>query len=255
MIIKSAKRTLDILSLFIDSGSALSVSDVAKALDVNNPAVARLMGTMELSGFIKRTPENSRKFRLDKKAGELGRSYLKDIDLKETARPFLEKLHGETEQMVVICVREGDRRCFLDWIESSRPVRFVVEMKNPYGPLQAGAPGKILLAYLPGYEVEEILQTTGLPEYTDRTITDKDQFLKELKQIRENGYSITRGEHTAHVSTIAVPVRDFTGNIIASLGISWLNIDECNHEEGRYIKLLKEVAGELSHQMGFTFQS
>lgn len=250
MVIKSAKRTLDILSLFIDSGPALSVSEVATFLDINSPTAARLMATMELSGFIKRTEENSRKFSLDTKIGELGRSYLRSIDLKDAARPFLEKLHREINEMVVICVRDGDRRCFLDWIESSRPVRYVVEMKNSYGPLQAGAPGKVILAYLPTHEVEDILERSGLPQYTDVTIVDKEQFLKELTQIRESGVAVSRGEHTAHVSTIAVPVRNFTGNVVASLGVSWLTLEGGNHEEDRYTRLLKEVAGEMSMHMG-----
>ena len=251
MVIKSAKRTLDILSLFISTGASLGVSDVATALEINNPTAARIMATLEMSGFIKRTKANSRKFRLDKKIGELGRAYLSSIDLKEEARPFLEKLHNEIKEMVVICVREGDRRCFLDWIESSRPVRFVIEMKNPYGPLHAGAPGKAILAYMPTYEVEEILQRTGLPQYTDITITDKRKFIKELEHIRKSGVSVSRGEHTEHVSTIAVPVRNFTGNVIASLGATWLTFDECDHEEKQYQKLLKETAQALSAQMGF----
>lgn len=250
VVIQSAKRALDILSLFTQSNSSLSVNDVAGALKINNPTAARLMATLEVSGFIKRTKTNSRKFCLDKKIGELARAYLSAIDLKEVARPYLEELHEKTSEMIVICVRQGDKRCFLDWIESSRPVRFVVEMKNPYGPLHAGAPGKAILAFLPTDEVEDILERTGLQRFTNITITNNNEFLRELEKIRETGISVSRGEHTEHVSTIAAPVRNHTGNVIASLGISWLTIDGSEHEENQYVTLLKKAAAELSTQMG-----
>lgn len=248
--IQSAKRALDILSLFTQANCTLAVSDVAVALEINNATAARLMATLEISGFIKRTKANSRRYCLDKKIGELARAYLSNMDLKEVARPYLEALHQKTREMIVICIREGDKRCFLDWIESSRPVRFVVEMKNPYGPLHAGAPGKAILAFLPRDEVENILERTGLQRYTDITITKKNKFIKELEQIRKSGISISRGEHTEHVSTIAAPVRNFTGNVMASLAISWLTIDESEHNEKQYVNLLKKTAAELSKQMG-----
>lgn len=251
VVIQSAKRALDILSLFNPTNPTLGVSDVAAALEINNATAARIMATMELSGFIKRTKENSRKYCLDKKAGDLARAYLSGIDLKEVARPHLEELHSKTTEMVVICIRKGDQRCFLDWIESSRPVRFVVEMKNPYAPLHAGAPGKAILAFLPTNEADDIIERTGLPGYTDITITKKKELKKELEQIRELGISVSRGEHTEHVSTIAAPVRNFSGNVIASLGISWLTIDGSEHDEKKYVGLLKKAAQEISMQMGY----
>jgi len=251
VVIQSAKRALHILSLFTPANRTLGVSDVATALEINNATAARIMATMELSGFIKRTKENSRKYCLDNKAGDLARTYLSGIDLKEVARPYLEELHRKTNEMVVICTREGDQRCFLDWIESSRPVRFVVEMKNPYGPLHAGAPGKAILAFLPTNEMESIIARTGLPGYTDITITNKKEFIKELEQIRKNGISISRGEHTEHVSTIAAPVRNYTGNVIASLGISWLTINGSVHDEKQYVKSLTSTADAISIQMGY----
>lgn len=251
VIIKSAKRALDILSLFTQTNSALGVSDISDALQLNKATVARLMATLELSGFIKRTRKSGRKYCLGHKIGELIRVYLPSLDFKELARPYLEDLHQTTNEMVSISIRKEDKRCFLDWIESPKPVRYVVEVDNSHGPLHAGAPGKAILAYLPIDEIENIIDRTGLHRYTDFTITNKQELLKDLKQIRESGVAISKGEHTDHVSTIAAPVRNFTGNVIASLCISWLTIDADEKKEMQYVALIKKAAKALSMQLGY----
>lgn len=248
--VKSLQKALNILDLFITEKSELGVSDVSLKLGMNKSTVSRLMASMELAGYLTKTP-CGRKYRLDKKVAQLANVFFSALDFKAVIMPYLEHLNEKTKEMTVVHVIQGDSRRSLAWIDSKQPVRRVMDPNDTSAPLHAGSPGKLLLAYLSDERINEIISRTGLPRYTPNTITSKVELFKEIKKIREEGIAISKGEHIELLSTVAAPIRNYIGQVIGALSISWVSRNNDSDIERKYSDLVKKDAGEISREMGF----
>jgi IclR family KDG regulon transcriptional repressor len=248
--IKYVKRIFDILDLFVTHGSELGISQVAKQIGINKSTSSRIMATLETVDVLKKNPE-TQKYRLNVKILELAKVMLSSIDLKSLAKPYLKELNARTAELIQIHVLEGDRRLVLDWIDSTRPIRRVTDKVHMYGPLHAGAPGKLLLANLPDNKINEILERVGLPAYTAHTITNKNELVQGLDLIRKKGVVFSMGEHREFMYTVSAPIRNHLGEVIAALSISWLEMMNIPGLSDEYTALVQEYALKISHEMGF----
>lgn len=115
-------------------------------------------------------------------------------------------------------------------------------------PLHAGATTKILMAYLPEDSIRQII-ANGLQSYTKYTVCDPDELLRELAVIREQGYSISANDFSLGGMGIAVPIQDYTGNVVAGLSISGLEL-RMSKESDRLVWLCQQAAFEISKRMG-----
>jgi IclR family KDG regulon transcriptional repressor len=247
---RSLMRALNILDLFTIEKPELGVTEASENLGLSKGTVSRLMRTLESAGFLKKN-EATRKFVLTGKFVKLSRISLSHTKLKTAAAPYLKELSKKTNELILIHIVVGDRRYCLDWIESSHPIRHVIEKDHVYAPLHAGSAGKLLMAYLPDSRFEEILKKYGLPRYTDKTITDPVKFKQEIEKIRKLGMATSSGEIVSSALSVSVPVRNWGGEVIASLSLSWLAIGDPPHDVSSYPDLVKDAALRLSHDLGY----
>lgn len=248
--IKSVARAAQILDLFTTSGSQLGVSQIAESLSVNKSAVSRLMATLETKGIVTKKP-GCKKYCLGRKVVELAGVFLSNIDLKAVASPHLRELNERTGELAALCVMEGDRRRCIQWVESPATVRYVMDERAIEGPVHAGAPGKLLLAYLPDEQIAQLTERTGLPRYTDTTITNIEELRREIRKIRENGVAFSTAEHIRLASSVAAPIRNHLGKVVAALTIMWITADaDCDMEE-KCSGLVRESANKISWELGY----
>jgi IclR family transcriptional regulator, KDG regulon repressor len=247
---RSLKRALSILDLFSVENSELGVTEASAQLDLSKGTVSRLMHTLKMSGILAKNAR-TKKYRLGSKVLRFSRVYLSNTDLKTIAAPYLKELSQKTNELILLHVIREDRRFCLDWIESTQPIRHVIEKDHVYTPLHAGSAGKLLLAFLPDEKINEIIGRTGLPRFTEKTITDPLKLKQEINKIRQTGFSMSHGEHMTHASTVSAPVRNWSGQVVAALSISWLQIGETQKKEACYPGLAKEAALRLSQDLGY----
>jgi DNA-binding IclR family transcriptional regulator len=118
-------------------------------------------------------------------------------------------------------------------------------------PLHATGVGKVILADKPWYEVEEILTKTGLPRITKYTITEMEEMKEELEQIRIKGYAFDNEECELGAFCVAAPIRDYTGNVIASMSVSMpTNRFSVKSKKTMIIEVLKQSMA-LSKKLGY----
>lgn len=248
---RSLMRALNILDLFSVDNPEIGVTEAGQRLQLSKGTVSRLMHTLEAANFLKKTNE-TKKYVLGSKFIKLSRVCLSKVDLKSSAAPYLKELSEKTHELILVHIIKGDKRFCLDWIESTNPIRHVIEKEHVYAPLHAGAAGKLLLSSLSDKEIDEVIQRTGLPRFTDSTITDSDKLRLEIKQVREQGIAISHGEIVPHASTVSAPVRNWSGEIIAALSISWLVMDDNDgHKAFLYPEMVRESAARLSQDLGY----
>ncbi|WP_436371283.1 IclR family transcriptional regulator [Cytobacillus sp. BC1816] len=243
-------RGLEILKLFNEERPTLSLVEIAKELNVSRTVPYRLLYTLQSLGYLDQD-ENSKRYSLTPQVLELGFSYLSTLKLPEIAQPYLETLRDETGASCHLSILDGNEVVYV----GSAPVRGVSAINVNIGlrlPAHATANGKLLLAYQPQEKLKQLFYESELKPYTDRTKTSLADFQNEIEIIRENGYSITKGELHHGIQSVAAPIFDKTGSIMAAINV--VATETTFHDEFiEQVALPKvlEISKKLSGYMGY----
>jgi IclR family KDG regulon transcriptional repressor len=247
--IKSVQRAMSIVALFNLNNPEIGVTEAAEKLQITKSTATRLMQTLASADILARSP-NNRKYRLGAKVMELAETFISQVDLKNISQPYLEYLRTQTGETVNIDIVDGDERICVLALESLYNLR-LFQVAGQRAPLTAGAPGKLLTAYLPENKVEQIINKQGLPAYTKYTITSKSKFKEEIRKIRESGYSISKGEHYDFCFGISAPIKDYSGKVIAALTSSGVLMRLNPQKEEEIKKQVMETAAQISRDLGY----
>ncbi len=248
-IIKSVKTALNILNCFTHESPEIGVTEISKKLALSKSTVSRLLSTLEQGNLVAKISTNQ-KYRLGPKVLEWAGIFLSNTEWRTIALPHLKDLRDKTDETVTIFVVNGNQRVCLEKLDSPHEVRQFLNIGNHY-PLHAGAAGKLLLAYLPKEKWKEILSKTGLPRFTSNTIINLKGLEKELNKIQKEGYAISHQERAPFVSSVATPIRNFKGEVIAALCLSGVTIRFTNEKMAEFINLTRITAGRISQELGY----
>jgi IclR family acetate operon transcriptional repressor len=212
------ERAFAILEAFTEFRPEWSTSDLARYLEVPIPTVHRLLGALARLGYVARD-EQTRRFRLGGAAMQLGERARAVSDLRAVALLPLRRLSGATDETAVLTVlsHTRDRSVCLERVETSQPLRLSVQPGSEL-PLHAGASQKALLAFMPGREVDRLLDQP-LDRLCTATITDPRQLRHDLELIRERGWASSYEETNVGVWGIAVPVIS-EDDVVCAVGIA-----------------------------------
>lgn len=238
-----------ILDAFTPQQPELGVREVAYMLRLPPSTVGRLMSHMRDIGVLMQNPDN-RRYRLSYRVLRWARVAQSADELRERGLSILKKLNQTTGETATLTVPQGDRRMVLERVETEHPMRYVVT-PGDLMPLHSGASGKVFLAFMPEEKRRQILAATGLTAYTANTITNSDLLEAELAAIRENDYAISKGERVPDVASVAAPVRNQNGVVVAAINISGPITRLTDEVLARFTNLVVEAAQELSRSLGY----
>lgn len=220
MTIQAVERALDVLLLFADQSpgavvdtNGLGVTQIADRLGLAKSTVHRILSTLESRGFVRQDRMTGR-YHLGLKALELAGAYLAQDDLGSVAYQEMTRLRDEVEETVSLYVRDGLERVRVQKAEGRHIVRRVVDLGERL-PLHRGASGKILLAWLPPEQLHQILQRIRL-----QFNFDVERLKRELAEVRERGWATSAGERAEGIASVAAPIRNRYGEVLAALAIS-----------------------------------
>ncbi|GAA0651889.1 IclR family transcriptional regulator [Streptomyces thermocarboxydovorans] len=195
-----------------------TVSALAKAAGISRPTAFRLLHSLEKNGFVDRVDNN---YILGWELARLGRLADPYQGLVARAQPLLQELADQLNESVTLSV--PDSKDGLDLVAEatgSHVVGFRAhQMVGQHWPLHASSTGKVLLADMPLDKVTALLPEK-LEAYASRTITDRGTLLKELTQVREQGFAIIDNELEEELLSLSRPVRDSSGNLVAILTVN-----------------------------------
>jgi DNA-binding IclR family transcriptional regulator len=199
-------------------------------------------------GYI-RQERDSKRYRVGRPLFALAASALDEIEMVNLATPILEDLSRETGESGHFAVRMGDAVIVI--ARTSGPGAFqLTDRVGVVRPAHCTALGKIILASLRPDQLKRFLERVELKPSTGKSITEPAVLLREIAEIRRSAIAIDDGEYNAEVRCIAVPVYNFTGDVIGALGISgpiWRMSDQVLN--GR-AKLVQTAASRLSAEFG-----
>ncbi len=214
----SLVRGLEILRLFRAEQPTLSLVEIAGQLGISRTAPFRLLFTLQSLGYLKQN-EDTKRYELTPKVLELGFAYLNTLQITEVARPFLEKLRDETGGSSHIGILDDTAVVFVAVQQARGPSTVSVSVGSRL-PAHATAVGKILLAFQPREQWEELLLLSDLQSYTKDTKTMMTSILKELDVVRRQGYSVSSGEFEVGIRSVSAPIFDETGRAVAAVSVA-----------------------------------
>ncbi|MEV4184290.1 IclR family transcriptional regulator [Streptosporangium canum] len=247
--IAAVERAMDVLLLFGRSARPdLGVTEIATELGLTKAAVHRILTALRSRELIAADPV-TRRYSLGHAAISLGRAYMARTDLRAMAGPELRRLAAHAGETATLSVRRGDTRLYVEQVVPEQELRMEVSLGIPY-PLHAGSSSKVILAFLREEEIEGYLTRHRLTALTTRTITDQAKLRAELAAIRRRGYATSLGERQEGAASIAAPVFDHDGGLIAAISVSGPSTRFKSHMQ-QSAPLLVEAADRLSAQLGY----
>jgi DNA-binding IclR family transcriptional regulator len=195
----------------------IGVSAIARQTGLSKTTVQRALYTLQSAGYIFQTSDPVR-WRMTLRAVTIGAQAAAGFELRELARPEMERLLAVTQEAIHLNVLEGREMVVLEKLDSPRAVAAYTE-RGARVPSHASASGKAILAYLPSDEVDAALPET-LERFTPTTIVSRTKLREEFVKIREQGYAINDGERRADVVVVGAAVFDGSERPIGGLSVS-----------------------------------
>jgi IclR family pca regulon transcriptional regulator len=216
--VQALSRGLALLEVFDEHRRELTLSELARALDTNKPTARRLAQTLVDLGYLTNGP--GKRFRLGPRALDLGRRYLAAQDLPDAARPILQALSEATGESSNLAIRDGREVVYLVRIPAAPRILSVNLQVGSRLPLHATSLGKALLADVAESDLTAILGESPWPACTERTRRSPQALWPDLLNLRTYGYAVSDEELEPGLRSIAAPVRNADGAVVASVNLS-----------------------------------
>jgi IclR family pca regulon transcriptional regulator len=214
--IEALARGLDVIKAFQPGRPVMSLTEVATAAELARPTARRILLTLEELGYA-RSEQGG--FALTPRILELGVSYVHSTGLWEIARPHMERLVTRTRESSSIAQLDGSDIVYVARVAVPKIVTLSVSIGTRFPALQTSL-GKVLLAGLTPAEVAEVLAEPSRSGISARRQPSPDEREAELRDVRAKGWALTDQELALGIRSVAVPLRDGTGRVVAALNVN-----------------------------------
>lgn len=243
--IAAVDRALDLLEALARTGPA-PLAVLAEAAGCTRTAGFRLLRTLQARGFAIQD-EARGLWRLGARWSVLGRAAAEQGALAATAMPLLASLGKASNENVYLRVRDGMESETVAIYQTDPVLRIYTEVGKRL-PLHAGS-SRLLLAYAPEAVQTQVL-AQRLPRFTPATRTDSAWIAADLQRIRTRGYLVTSDEIVAGAVSVAAPVRDASGQVVAALSISAPSMRMRPPRPRALVPVVVDAANKLSQALG-----
>jgi DNA-binding IclR family transcriptional regulator len=245
--VQSVDRALFALELLARHGEA-GVTDLAAEIGVHKSTAFRLLGALEERELVEQAHERG-KYRLGFGILRLASAVSGRLDVTQQGREICERLAGEVGETVNIAVLRSHYAVNVDQARGPSAVgthNWVGELT----PLHATSSGKVLLASMSSQARRELLQSAGLPRFTERTITSIEDLDRQLDSVARDGYVVSFEELEHGLNAVAAPIRDHTGMVVAALSVSGPGYRLTEERAVEIAPAVASAADAVGHRMG-----
>jgi IclR family pca regulon transcriptional regulator len=241
--IEALARGLGVIRAFQPRQPVMTLAAVAGATGLHRPTARRILLTLEQLGYVRAV---ERGFELTPRVLELGMSYVLSRNLWEVARPHMERLVARTHESSSIAQLDGSDIVYVARVAVPKIIALAVTIGTRF-PAMPTSLGKILLAALPPDEAERVLAEPGRSGITPRWQPGPAERAAELRLVRARGWSLTDEQLALGIRSVAAPLRDGDGRVIAAMNVTVHAADTpVEILTGQYLPWLLQAAGAIS---------
>jgi IclR family acetate operon transcriptional repressor len=241
--VRAVDRVLDVFDVLRTRPRGASLAQIATAAQLPRSSAFRYLTTLEARGYVERA-DGASVYRLGW-AFSGGGPRLRE--LSAAARPLLEALRDRFQETINLGVLQGHSVAYLEILESPMAIRFAARPGVP-DHIHSTALGKALAAQLPEDDVGRILAAEGMPAITSRTITDPEEYVRQLAAVRRNGFALDNGENEEHGGCVAVAIAGVDIPAAISLSAPAARLSPTGIEE--IAAALRQAAARIAEELG-----
>jgi DNA-binding IclR family transcriptional regulator len=245
-VVKSLFKALSLLECFSPETPELSVAELAKRTGVQKATCNRLVTTMMHAGWLTRVGDS--RYAPTVKLFRIGSTAIHRLDIREAARPWLERIAKRFGDTAFLFVPDGSRVVCLDRVTGSNPLQLHDLAAGMSLPFNVGAAPVAILAHR--NDLLEQIDMAHLPEYTERTASDRAALEQVLATTREQGYAVSREDWSDGVAAVGAPVFDSRGVAVGGLSMGGVASGFVSPRIEEIIEAVRKSAAELSAHLG-----
>jgi len=212
--VPNLERGLLIIDLLSEYPEGLTQSEISSKLQLANSSIYRITMTLLEHDYLHR--DDSKKFTITSKFLTIGHRALTENNLIVNSLEVMRELRDETKETILLGSLIDTECVVLEQVLGSHHFKFSLD-RGTRIKLHCSAPGKAILAYLSENECKKIINKIVFTKYNANTITDKSEFLKELVQVRKQGYAVDHGEELTGIHCIGAPIFNRYGYPIGTI--------------------------------------
>jgi IclR family pca regulon transcriptional regulator len=251
---QSLERGLAILSSFSSGRQLIGVSELARELALTRSTTHRYVATLARLGYLQQDAA-TRKYSLGPRVLDLGFTAINSMELRHVAAPHLQRLCDETGHTVNMGILDDVDVVYVERCRASRSRQNEIDLDLHVGsrlPAYCTSLGKVLLAFLPDDERDEIVGRIEFARRGPNTLTSKATLFAELERVRATGIAVNNEELAYGLRSVAVPVLSGEGQAVAAVNLAahraMASLDDLVARLG---PIMQRTAAEISRQLGY----
>ena len=245
---KSLARALSALDLFSGSDISWGIRELAREMNSDPATVYRTLATLSHSGYLEKDPINNR-YRLGPKVLMLAGSYSEQNPVQAVAKKVFERYSQNFTHNFYLGQLFGDEVIYIAVKEGHGPIKISVSQGASIA-LYSTALGKVLLAYQDNDFIDEYIKRTDFLSYTPQTITEPEELMNSIYEIRALGYAINHGERHPDIGSIGVPLlyKNHKTNLAVSIAYPQHLVNEKKLNLESLVDLTREITSEINRR-------
>jgi IclR family pca regulon transcriptional regulator len=251
---QSLERGLSILSSFSAGRQQIGISELSRELGLTRSTTHRYVATLARLGYLHQDP-GTRKYALGARVLDLGFTAINSMELRQIASPHLKRLCDETGHTVNMAILDDVDIVYIERHRASRRNQDAIDLDLHVGsrlPAYCTSMGKVLLAFLPAAERDEVLQRITFDRRGPNTLTSRTALLAELERVHSAGIAVNNEELAYGLRSVAVPVMAANGTAVAAVNLAahrtMASLDDLVARIG---PLMQRTGAEISAQLGY----
>ena len=247
---QSALKALDIVEVLAAAGEPMRLQDVASRLAMSASTVLRFLISLQSRGYVRQDPDTL-KYSLTYKICAIANQVSENIHLNDLAQPFMKKIANQFQESVCLALEQNMAVFYIGVLQLPNQMLRSTQRVGNQAPMHCTGTGKLMLLNHDDDYIDALIAGKGLPSFTAFTITDKERLLADLATIRRQGYALDREECEIGSNCLAVPIRDYTGKIVAAISVTGPTTRLTPEKIAANLDFLLAQAAELSSVLGF----
>lgn len=246
---QSSMRLLQILECLSENRMPMRLQDLSKEVGMTQSTVLRYLYALQEANYIYQDEATSR-YALTWRVCRLGENLNSLLGLRNITNSFINQLANSLSMGTCLVVNQDNECVYLDCIDN--PNSPTLQRIGKKAPLHATGSGKVLLSQFSETQLDDYIVTKGLVRYTEHTITDPKILRQKLKEIRQQDFGMDEEECEIGLRCISSPLRDYTGQVIASMSVFGSMQDMSNERiQAEIYPALKEATTVISSRLGY----
>ncbi len=243
-IVSKCTRILDLMA---DTRRPLSFSEIVQRSGFVKSSAHRILSILVGEGLAE-YHEQGKVYKLGPRPISWARSAWKRTDIQQIASLEMETLCEQTGMNVALSIQDDDSVLYLRTIDNI-PVRYAAHT-GEHAPLHCTAAGKVFLAFMRHRQRAALMQRLRFELFTEFTIQDPQLLLKELGQVRQQGYATCFQEEFLQILGIGAPVRNAQGEVAAGVSLWALTEKFSRADMMAQVPAMLDLSERLSYQLG-----